>query len=235
MLRLLLGTALLPTAAVSLYVAARTLFDLAANARTAAPFVAGALACGLARVFFDFRRSCLGAGMRRVYVFGHELTHALAAWGLGGKVYGMEVGPDGGHVDLSHSNAFIALAPYCVPIYTVVVILAYRLLLWRDPAIERQEIYMFLLGSTFCFHLVFTFDSLWGNKQPDIEAGGGAVFSLALIALANGLTALLLLKALFPRSVYLMESFQRMAQLTVSFWRIPVQYAGSLADQAMKK
>jgi hypothetical protein len=33
-----------------------------------------------------------------IYVFGHELTHALWVWLMGGRVSRFRVGPDGGHV-----------------------------------------------------------------------------------------------------------------------------------------
>ena len=33
-----------------------------------------------------------------VYVFGHELTHALWVWLMGGRVSRFQVGRDGGHI-----------------------------------------------------------------------------------------------------------------------------------------
>ncbi len=47
-----------------------------------------------------------------IYVFGHELTHALWTWLFGGKVKKMKVTSDGGHVIISKTNFLIALAPY---------------------------------------------------------------------------------------------------------------------------
>lgn len=219
LLRLLIGLALLPTAAISLFTAAKTLGLLAAHSRPAAPFLAGILACALARIFLDFRRSCVGVLSRRLYVFGHELTHALAAWSHGGKVHGFKVGDQGGHVDLSHSNALIALAPYFVPLYTALVVFLYRLLLWWNPGLGWNAAYYFLMGLTLSFHLIFTFDCLFNHEQPDLAAAGGAVFSISLIGLANGLSVLFLLKILFPQSVALKGSLSQIATTSISFWK----------------
>src|SRR5262245_15425951 len=46
-----------------------------------------------------------------IYVFGHELTHALWAWLFGGRVKKFKVTSKGGHVVISKSNFLIVLAP----------------------------------------------------------------------------------------------------------------------------
>ena len=51
-----------------------------------------------------------------IYVFGHELTHALWAWLFGGRVKKMKVTSDGGHVVISKTNFLIVLAPYFFPV-----------------------------------------------------------------------------------------------------------------------
>jgi hypothetical protein len=53
-----------------------------------------------------------------IYVFGHELTHALWAWLFGGQVKKMKVSSAGGQVVVSKSNFLIVLAPYFFPLYT---------------------------------------------------------------------------------------------------------------------
>lgn len=219
LVRLLVGLALLPSAAISLFTAAKTLGLLAAHSRPAAPFLAGIVLCAFVRIFLDFRRSCVGVVLRRLYVLAHELTHVLAAWAQGGRVHGFEVGDQGGHVDLSHSNALIALAPYFVPLYTVVVVFVYRLLLWYSPHLGWNEAYYFLMGLTLSFHLIFTFDSLFNHEQPDLTAAGGAVFSISLIGLANGLSVLLLLKTLFPQAVSLKGGLSQIVLTTIFFWK----------------
>ena len=48
-----------------------------------------------------------------VYVFGHELTHALWAWLFGGRVKKFKVTAKGGHVVITKSNFLIVLAKQC--------------------------------------------------------------------------------------------------------------------------
>ena len=57
----------------------------------------------------------------RLYVLGHELTHAL--WGLafGAKPSNLKVGLKGGSVMLTKSNVWITLAPYFFPFWTAIV------------------------------------------------------------------------------------------------------------------
>ena len=107
MVRLLIGLALMPSSALTLAAAAKALALLASRSSAAFPFVAGLL---LATAAWIFLRYCsvsdagpvgwAGALARRTYIFGHELTHALAAWSVGGKVLGFKVGETAGHVDL---------------------------------------------------------------------------------------------------------------------------------------
>ena len=126
MIRLILGLALLPTAALMVFAAAESLGALLTNALSAWPFLAGAgAAAGLWLLGLAAQSRGRAAGeralraLRWIYVFGHEFTHVLAAWSIGAEVHGMEVRSDGGHVDLSRSGAFISLAPYCVPMYAL--------------------------------------------------------------------------------------------------------------------
>jgi hypothetical protein len=126
----------------------------------------------------------------RVYVFGHELTHALTVWLMGGKVEEIAVRRDGGHVLADKVNTWIALSPYFIPLYSVIVLVAYCVLaLFTDP----DPFYRWMLGGlgcTWAFHLSFT---CWmiPKGQSDL-AYGGHFFSLVIIYLAN----LLLLSAL---------------------------------------
>ncbi len=218
MLRLLLGLALLPSSVLTLAVAVEALGVLAREP-AALPFLAGIALCLALRLLG--RRaagpSWLSSLESRLYVFGHELTHALAAWSFGAKVLGFKVSQEGGHVDLSRSNAFVALAPYCLPIYSILTVLAYRLLLAFWP-VEAHGVFLAALGLTLFFHLIKTFECLWASRQPDLSAAGGVVFSLAAIALANALVVLLLVKVLFPGSLSLWGSLKRSAELSFSFW-----------------
>ena len=130
-----------------------------------------------------------------VYVYGHELTHAVWVWLMGGHVSDFEVRRDGGHIITNKSNVWIALAPYFYPIYSVLVIVLYGLgwMFWDMAPYTR---WLFLaLGITWTFHMSFT---LWmiPKGQSDLSHHG-TFFSLVIIYLMNLalLTALLVLTA----------------------------------------
>ena len=59
------------------------------------------------------------------YVLGHEFTHAIATMLCGGRVKGMKVGSDGGHVYVTRDNFFVTLAPYFIPIYAIMVFVVF--------------------------------------------------------------------------------------------------------------
>jgi hypothetical protein len=226
MLRLLVGLALLPLSAALSWSAVRTLAGVALSAPASGPFTAGlglALAAwlvGRAAVFDPI--GPLGWAARAArwgYVLGHELTHALAAWAQGGSVFAIKVAPDSGHVDLTGSNAFTALAPYCVPFYTALVALGYRALLWARPDAGGQAVFLLLMGLSLGAHFLFTWDALTRVKQPDLDAAGGTVFSLALIGAVNATLVMLLLKGLFPAAVPLGERFGDSTRLAARAWR----------------
>lgn len=119
----------------------------------------------------------------KTYVLGHELTHAL--WGLlfGAIPSRLRVSARGGSVDLSKSNLLITLAPYFFPFYTFLILLAAALVAcWIHP-LPWLPLWLFLIGFTWAFHLLFTVDSL-ALVQPDVTLYG-RVFSWAFILLAN--------------------------------------------------
>ena len=68
-----------------------------------------------------------------VYVFGHELTHAIWTWLMGGQVKKFKASANGGHMIVTRNNFLIALAPYFFPIYSVAlaVIFLARSRLWN--------------------------------------------------------------------------------------------------------
>lgn len=241
MLRLLIGVLLLPLSGSLLWVSAKTLAGVAVNSSTAAPFGAG---LGLAFALWAIHRWLLvdpvgpaawaARGARWSYVLGHELTHAMAAWATGGSVYAISVGEKEGHVDLSHSSAFVALAPYCVPFYALAVALGYRILLWARPDAGGEALFLFLLGGALAAHLLFTWDSLTRIRQPDLDAAGGVLFSVALIAIANALMVMLLLKGLFPDAVPLAANLREAGGLTKRFWSLAWLWSRPAWDAARK-
>ena len=160
----------------------------------------------------------------RVYVFGHELSHALAAVLSGARVKRFVVGKDSGHVLVEGTNTFIALAPYFLPIYSVLVLAAWRLAAVWVPEPRLRLPGLALMGLTVAFHLVLTLDILTVETQKDLKQAGGVFFSLTVIALANALVLVLLFKALFPHAVSLRGFGLGVAQGTASFWTTTARY-----------
>ena len=117
------------------------------------------------------------------YVLGHELTHAIFVYVCGGKVGGIHVTADGGYVMTNKSNALIALSPYFVPFWSV-VILGLSMLVGLFCKFPHQDHALyFLIGYSWSFHLLWT---LWmiPRDQPDLKENG-VFFSLVVIYLAN--------------------------------------------------
>ncbi len=119
----------------------------------------------------------------RLYVFGHELTHALWTWLFLGRVKRFRAGAKGGHVVITKSNFLIVLAPYFFPLYAVLVIAGFALghLLWG----WTRHIVWFhlLLGAAYAFHVSLTWHIL-KNRQSDITQEG-YLFSAVVIFLGN--------------------------------------------------
>ena len=125
-----------------------------------------------------------------LYVLGHELTHALSAWMCGARVQSFEVGSRGGAVRLSRSNAFIALSPYFLPIYSILWSLLMAGVQWRwGSAWWVLPLYQAGLGFTYGFHVTMT-GVILRIRQPDL-VGEGFLFSGSLIWLGNALILLL--------------------------------------------
>jgi hypothetical protein len=118
-----------------------------------------------------------------VYVFGHELTHALWVLLMGGRVSRFRVGRDGGHIVTDRNNFWIALAPYFFPLYSLLIIAAYGVIgLFLDVQPYGRLLYA-LIGATWAFHFTFT---CWmiPKKQTDLT-DHGTFFSLVVIYLMN--------------------------------------------------
>src|SRR5687767_14153129 len=62
-----------------------------------------------------------------LYVFGHELTHALWTWCFGGRVKRFNATANGGHVVISKTNFLIVLAPYFFPLYVALIVLTFAI------------------------------------------------------------------------------------------------------------
>ena len=91
-----------------------------------------------------------------VYVFGHELTHAVWVLLMGGRVSRFRVGRDGGHIVTNRTNFLIALAPYFFPLYSILAIAIYGLLSIFYNVQPYGRLLYAVIGATWAFHLTFT-------------------------------------------------------------------------------
>lgn len=133
-----------------------------------------------------------------IHVMGHELTHALWAVILGGKIKSLLVSQEGGQVTLSKTNFFIALAPYFFPIYTFMILPFYFITAPKFHAIPA-----FLIGFTLALHLALTFNSL-RDRQSDIWEVG-LFFSMAFIYLMNLIVIVIIISVISPEVITLPE------------------------------
>ena len=118
-----------------------------------------------------------------IYVFGHELTHALWVWLMGGRVSRFRISRDGGHIVTSKANFWIALAPYFLPIYSILAIGIYGALgLFLNIQSYGRLLYS-VIGATWAFHFTFTCWMIPKN-QTDLS-DQGTFFSLVVIYLMN--------------------------------------------------
>ena len=132
----------------------------------------------------------------RMYVLGHELTHAL--WGLifGARPSDVKVSESGGSVRLTKSNFVITLAPYFFPFYTFVVIVVALITYAFLRPLPFLPFWMFLIGFTWAFHVLFTLETLT-RRQPDVKLYG-RVFSWVVILLVNVFLVLIWLASTTP-------------------------------------
>ena len=149
-----------------------------------------------------------------LYVFGHELTHAIWVMLMGGRVHRFQVTRQGGHILADRTNTWIALAPYFFPIYSLLAIVVYGIcgIFW-DVGPYRWILYM-VIGVTWAFHLTFT---VWmiTKGQPDLYYGG-TFFSLTVIYILNIILLSIMLVLAAPEITWL--SFLReLFQNTVDF------------------
>jgi hypothetical protein len=118
-----------------------------------------------------------------LYVFGHELTHAIWVWLMGGRVSRFRVGRDGGHILTNRTNFWIALAPYFFPFYSILAIAIYGVLSIFYNMQPYGRLLYAVIGATWAFHLTFT---CWmiPKSQSDLR-DHGTFFSLVVIYLMN--------------------------------------------------
>ncbi len=162
-----------------------------------------------------------------VYVFGHELTHALWVWLMGGRVSQFKVGRSGGHIITDRNNFWIALAPYFFPLYSILVIALYGGLSLAMPMAQYGRLLYALIGVTWAFHFTFT---CWmiPKSQTDLT-DHGTVFSLVVIYLMN-LLILSVLLILASRQITFVSFAAEIGENISGFLR----FLGTVQDQFIR-
>lgn len=160
----------------------------------------------------------------RMYVWGHETTHAVAAMLFGFRVHSMTVNKDSGHVKMDRCNAAVVLAPYVVPLYALMAGLGYLALELCIDAAPYRPVFVFVAGFLMTFHYVQTVKTLWETQQPDLRLAGGRIFSVVMIVLCNAVVLTLVLKTLFPERVALGAMARAIAVSTYNTWKIVINY-----------
>ena len=160
----------------------------------------------------------------RVYVFGHELTHAIWVWAMGGRVERFKVRRDGGHIITDTNNFLIALAPYFYPLYSLIVIAIYGIVSIFYNVAAFTPLLFGLLGLTWAFHLSFT---IWmiPKGQSDLTYHG-SIFSIVVIYLMNVLLLLALLIIAAPEvtlGAFARALLTNTEELSVWLWALLVQ------------
>ena len=216
LLKLLIALLLLPTAVLTFAQTVRILLAVLGQLSAAVSFIAGLVVySGIHYGYYNFSRP---------YVFAHEITHALAALLCGCRIKDVSIGQDSGYVKMDRCNAFVVLAPYFVPAYVLAAALVYVIAdLFVDVSPYRQ-VFLFAIGFFTAFHFIQTFKTLFEADQPDLKLAGGKVFSVVMITLANLVVLAVVLKALFPETVSLLEAGKNVLAGTVNVWRIIVNY-----------
>ena len=216
LLKLLAALLLSPIVLFAMVEVAHILVAVLGHFQIALAFIAGMVVYALIHhTVYDFSR---------MYVFIHEMTHALVAFLCGSRVRKVSVRKESGYVKMDKVNTFIVLAPYFVPGYVVLVAFIYMAGdLFADLTPYRQ-VFLFLVGFFLSFHFIQTFKTLFEADQPDLELAGGKFFSIITISLANLVVLALVLKALFPEQVNLTVAGQNLLKGTLNLGRILVNY-----------
>jgi hypothetical protein len=118
-----------------------------------------------------------------IYVFGHELTHVVWTWLLGGRVKKFKATAKGGHVVVTKSNFAVALAPYFFPLYAILVVLVFVAGHWLWDWRHYLVWFHLLLGAAYAFHVTLNWHIL-RYSQSDISEQG-YLFSTVVIFLGN--------------------------------------------------
>jgi hypothetical protein len=161
----------------------------------------------------------------KTYIFGHELSHAIAGILSGAKIKKFNVTKQSGSVVLTKNNIWITLAPYFFPIYTFLILLIYICLGWFTNIKQFYEYFLFFIGFSIAFHITLTAYIL-SVRQPDLKVYG-VFFSYIIILAVNIIVFDLLLSLIFTEAVNLKDIFWQSCKNIINTYKFV--YNGVLA------
>ncbi len=156
------------------------------------------------------------------YVFAHELTHSLWARLTGQKVKRVTIDKKSGQTITVGSNFLVRLAPYCIPFYTLALIVIWVVLQFIFPRMGRfVDLLYGGIGFTYAFHVLMTLHFLKVG-QSDLHAEGYC-FAVAVILAANIEIAIALASTM---------AYRKAAWLNyqVMVWKCLVRWGGDLLE-----
>jgi len=116
----------------------------------------------------------------RMYLWGHEFAHLVAAKIFLRKVHSFHItSRDGGKVVIDRTNVLIDLAPYIFPLYSMAAACAAVFLRTTSP--WAPDAYLAIASFLFTMHLIFSAEGFF-RGQPDVKRSG-RLFSIAVVVL----------------------------------------------------
>ena len=140
------------------------------------------------------------------YILEHELSHVVFALLSGVRVRSVSVKSNNAYVRTDRINILIALAPYSLPLYTVILVALYRLLNYVTTSTVLAVLFYLFFGITLSFHFVATIHYIQ-VEQPDLRRYGYFA-SLVFIAAWSLLILTVILRIIFV-DIQLADFFEK--------------------------
>ncbi|MDR1663028.1 MAG: hypothetical protein LBR59_01275 [Endomicrobium sp.] len=153
----------------------------------------------------------------KTYIFGHEISHAIAGILSGAKIKKFNVGKSSGSIVLTKGNIWITLAPYFFPIYTLGIIAVCLCLGWFIDIKQLYGYYFFLVGFSVSFHIALIVYIL-SIGQPDLKVYG-TFFSYVVILAVNIVVFALLIALVFKDAVSIKNIFFQTCYNVVNIYK----------------
>lgn len=151
------------------------------------------------------------------YVFGHELTHALAGILSGATIKKFKVSKNGGSVSLTKDNVFITLSPYFFPLYSIIIIVIYFALAFFIDTTKFYSWFLFFSGAALAFHYALTFYAI-KIGQEDMRVYG-KFFSLVFVCFVNIIMVVFVLAWIFPDTINITSFFVKVFNDGTDFYK----------------